>query len=90
MVRELSPARTTAMEELSALSGEDFDAGFARQMAIEHERAVSLFTEGAGLPDPELADVASWTLSRLRERDEALAQLIAVSGQQQVAAQRLK
>jgi putative membrane protein len=90
MVRELSPARATAIEDLSVLSGEDFDAAFARQMAIEHERALSLFTEGAGLPDPEPADVASWTLARLRERNEALGQLIAAGGQQQIAAQRAR
>jgi putative membrane protein len=90
MVRELGPARATAIEELSVLSGKDFDAAFARQMAIEQERALSLFTAGAGLPDPELAEVASWTLARLRERDEALGRLVAAGGQQQVAEQRAR
>lgn len=90
MVRELGPAHAKAIEELSALSGEDFDAAFARRMTIEHERALSLFTEGAGLPDPELADVASWTLARLQERNEALALLSAAGGQPQIAAQRAK
>lgn len=90
VVRELSPARATAIEELSTLSGEDFDAAFARHIAIEHERVVSLFTEGSGLSDPELADVASWTLARLGERSAALGQLMAAGGQRQVAAQRAK
>jgi putative membrane protein len=74
--KTLTPVKTPnamhakALEDLRGKSGKDFDAAYAKQMVVDHQEAVTLFTAASSLPDRELAAFASKTLPTLRDHDQ--------------------
>jgi putative membrane protein len=71
---QLAPGPTDAqkasLEKLKGRSGADFDASYAHQMVLDHEDAVSLFTQASKLTDAALAGFASKTLPTLQHHLE--------------------
>jgi putative membrane protein len=55
------------VKKLAAKSGAAFDADYAKDMAMDHTQAVSLFQSEAKSSDPELATFAKKTLPTLQE-----------------------
>jgi len=74
-VKELNPTHKKALADLSAKSGADFDAAFAKQMVMDHNEAVALFTGASALPDADLAGFAKKTLPTLKEHQQMASHL---------------
>lgn len=73
--RQLNAMHMKALEELRGKSSNDFDTAFAKQMVMDHNEAVALFTQASALPDAELAAFARKTLPTLKEHQEMAAHL---------------
>jgi putative membrane protein len=74
-VKELNPMHKKALEDLRGKSGADFDAAFAKQMVMDHNEAVTLFTGASALPDAELSAFAKKTLPTLKDHQQMAAKL---------------
>lgn len=55
------------VDELSAKSGAEFDAAYAEHMAMDHGKALELFTGASQGSDAELASFAKKTLPTIKE-----------------------
>ena len=71
---QLAPGPTDAqkasLDKLKGRTGADFDASYAHQRVLDHEDAVSLFTQASKLQDAALAGFASKTLPALQHHLE--------------------
>jgi putative membrane protein len=82
--KDLPPDSTAAKEQLSALTGADFDREFMAHMVSGHEKAVELFsTQADSGEDPDLKQFAEKTLPTVRDHLQRAQQIDA--GLQQVA-----
>lgn len=57
----------TAIEQMNALSGRDFDSDYAQRMAAAHAQAISLYTQATQGRDAELAAFAKKVLPTLED-----------------------
>jgi putative membrane protein len=64
-----------ALEDLRGKSGKEFDTAYAKQMVMDHNEAVTLFTGASALPDADLAAFAKKTLPTLKEHQQMAAHL---------------
>lgn len=64
---EPSPEAQQMHDQLSRLSGEEFDREFARHMVEDHEKAISMFETQAEGDDSETGELAEETLPVLEE-----------------------
>jgi putative membrane protein len=58
------------IEELSARSGEDFDAAYASHMVMDHAKTIALFEGATKSSDADLAAFARKTLHTLKEHKQ--------------------
>jgi len=70
VTKELNPMHKKALEDLRGKSGAAFDTAYAKQMVMDHNEAVALFTGAEGLPDAELAAFAKKTLPTLKDHQK--------------------
>ena len=73
--KEPNAAHKKALADLRAKSGAEFDAAYARQMVMDHNEAVELFTAASALPDAELSAFAKKTLPTLKDHQQMAGKL---------------
>jgi putative membrane protein len=64
---KLDAKHQAMVDELSAKSGAEFDAAYAEHMAMDHDKAVDLFTSASQSSDKDLAAFAKKTLPTIKE-----------------------
>jgi putative membrane protein len=75
------------VDKMSAMSGAQFDAAYAKNMAEDHAKAISLFKEAGQGSDPALAGFANKTLPTLQEH-KAMADKLVTSTASAASASR--
>lgn len=63
------------LAELNGLADRAFDVQYMRMMINDHEKTVQLFTEGAGLADPQLKAFAIKTLPVIRQHYQSAVEI---------------
>ena len=66
----LDPQHKAVVQKLSAKSGAEFDAAYAKQMVEDHDKTIALFQRAAKSSDPDLAAFAKKTLPTLQEHKQ--------------------
>lgn len=77
-LKMLSPVDiTSAVQELNALTGTQFDTAYTQMMVMDHQNAVALFERGAASSD---ADVKSFATKHLPTLRNHLQQIQSIAG----------
>jgi len=66
----LDSEHKSAVQQVTAKSGAEFEAAYAQQMVEDHDKAVALFESASKMSDTDLSGFASKTLPTLKEHKE--------------------